>query len=357
MNIQTKKYFSVKKITALFSLVICGAVACAAQSSPPKTPAASGYHLLKKIEIGGEGGWDYLYADADAHRLYVSHATKVVVIDTDKDSIIGEIPNTNGVHGIAVAADLGRGFISDGRDNSVTIFDLKTLKTLSTVPTGKNPDAIIYDAATKRVFAFNGGSSDATVIDAASGKVAGTIPLGGKPEFAAADGKGMVFVNIEDKSEVAAIDSRKLEVKNRWSIAPGEEPSGMAIDRKTNRLFVVCSNAKMIVLNYENGKIVADVPTGDGTDAAAFDPKNKLAFSSNGAGTLTIVREDAPDKFSVVENVPTQRGARTMSLDAKTAKIYLPTAEFGATPAPTADRPHPRPAIVPNSFVVLVYGK
>ena len=348
-----------EQILSLLFLAAAALITCNAQSSSAgkSQQISSGYHLLKKIQVAGQAGWDYLLADGDAHRLYVSHATKVVVIDTDKGAVIGEIPNTNGVHGIAVAESLGRGFVSDGRDNAVTIFDLKTLKTLDTVKTGKNPDAIIYDAATKRVFAFNGGSSDATVIDAASGKVAGTIALGGKPEFATADGKGMVFVNIEDKSEVVAIDSRKLEAKNRWSIAPGEEPSGMAIDDKTHRLFIVCSNEKMIVLNADNGKVVADLPIGKGTDAAGFDAKEKLAFSSKGEGNLTVVHEDSPDKFSVVENVATQRGARTMALDPKTHQVFLATAQFGETPAPTAERPRPRPAIVPNSFVILVYGK
>ncbi len=350
MKTQNKQRFSIKQILSLFSLVIFGASFCAAQTS-------SGYHLLKKIKIGGEGGWDYIFDDANAHRLYVSHATKVIVIDTDKDIIVGEISNTNGVHGVAVAEDLGRGFTSNGRDNSVTIFDLKTLKTLDTVKVGENPDTIIYDAATKRIFTFNGRSSDATAIDAASSKVIGTIALGGRPEFAISDGKGTIFVNIEDKSEVVAFDPNKLEVKNRWSIAPGEEPSGMAFDPKTRRLFVVCANEKMIILNADNGKIVADLPTGEGTDAAGFDPKTKLAFSSNGAGTLTVVREKKGDKFTVVENVPTQRGARTMTLDTKTGKIYLPTAEFGATPAPTKERPNPRPSIMPDSFVILVFGK
>ena len=348
---------SAQQLFAFLFIVLFGASVCIAQTPLPKSQTLSGYHLLRKIEIGGEGGWDYIFADAGEHRLYISHAAKVVVVDTESGSKIGEIPNTNGVHGIAVADKLGRGFTSNGRDNSVTIFDLKTLKTLDTVKVGKNPDAIIYDAATKRVFAFNGGSSDATVIDAASGKIAGTIALGGKPEFAASDEKGMVFVNIEDKSEVAAIDSRGLTVKARWSIAPGEEPSGMAIDRKTHRLFVVCSNEKMIVLNSDNGKVVADLAIGEGTDAAAFDPKTKLAFSSNGAGSLTVIREDSADKFSVVENIQTERGARTMALDTKTDRIYLPTAQFGKTPAPTVERPRPRPAIVPNSFVILVFGK
>lgn len=345
------------KISFALLFIVAGAMLCDAQKSSDKTPKPSGYRLLKKIQIGGEGGWDYLFADGKARRLYISHATKVVVVDTETGATVGEISNTNGVHGIAVADRLGKGFTSNGRDNSVTIFDLKTLKKIGDVKTGKNPDAIIYDDATNRVFAFNGGSSDATVIDAESGKAAGTIALGGKPEFATADGEGTIYVNIEDKSEVAQIDAKKLEVKARWSVAPGEEPSGMAIDRKTRRLFVVCGNKKMIVLNADNGKVIADLPIGDGTDAAAFDPKTKLAFSSNGEGTLTVAREDSADKFSVVENIATQRGARTMTLDTETDKIYLATAEFGATPAPTAERPRPRPAIVPNSFVILVFGK
>ncbi len=337
-----------------FFIAICGLMTGYAQ-----TPAkiSSGYHLLKKIEVGGEGGWDYLIADSENHRLYVSHATKVVVIDTETDQVIGEIPNTNGVHGIALAAEFGRGFISAGRDNAVTIFDLKTLKTIDTVKVGKNPDAIIYDPASKRIFAFNGASADTTVIEAESGKVAGTIALGGKPEFATADGKGMVFVNIEDKSEVVEIDSRNLVAKIHWSIAPGEEASGMAIDRKNHRLFIVCSNKKMIILNTENGKVISDLPIGDGTDAAAFDPETKLAFSSNGEGTLSIIREDSQNKFNVVETITTQRGARIMTLDAKTHKVYLPAAQYGPTPAPTADRPRPRAPILPNSFVILVFGK
>jgi YVTN family beta-propeller protein len=327
-----------------------------AQPSPSAKPAA-GYHLLKRIEVGGEGGWDYLTVDSAAHRLYVSHATRVVVIDLDKGVVVGEIPNTNGVHGIAVVPELGRGFTSNGRDNNVTVFDLKTLKVITQIKTGTNPDAIIYDPASRRVFAFNGRSNDATAMDAASGNVAGTIALGGKPEFAVADGQGTVYVNIEDKSEIVAIDSNKLAVKAHWPLAPGEEPSGLAMDRKARRLFAVCSNKKMIMMNADNGHVVADLPIGEGTDAAAFDPETKLAFSSNGTGTLTVVHEDSADKYSVVETVTTQRGARTMALDPTTHTIYLATAQFGPPPAPTPDRPRPRPSIVPGSFVVLVFGK
>ncbi len=347
-------------IVNFFAFALCiafGAVVCSAQTDAKNKTASNGYHLLKRIAVGGEGGWDYVYDDAENHRLYVSHATKVVVIDTNTYAVVGEIANTNGVHGIAVADKLGRGFTSNGRDDSVTIFDLKTLKALDTIKVGKNPDAILYDEATNRVFTFNGRSNDATVIEAATGKVAGTIALGGKPEVAQSDLKGTIFVNIEDKSEIAVIDARGLTVKSRWSIAPGEEASGLAIDRKTHRLFAVCSNEKMVVVNYETGKVVAEIPTGEGTDAAAFDAKSKLAFSSNGAGTLTVVREDSADKFTVAETVATMRGARTMALDEKTHKIFLPTAQFGEAPAPTAERPHPRPPIVPNSFVILVYGK
>jgi len=340
-----------------FTLLLIVIASVNLQAQPQSAKPASGYHLVKRIEVGGEGGWDYLTVDSAARRLYVSHATRVVVIDLDKNAVIGEIPNTNGVHGIAIVPELGRGFTSNGRDNTVTIFELKTLTVIAQVKTGTNPDAIIYDPASRRVFAFNGRSSDATAIDAASGNVAGTVAVGGKPEFAVADGKGTVFVNIEDKSEIIAIDSNKLTVKSRWPLAPGEEPSGLAMDRKARRLFAVCSNKKMIVMNADNGHVVADLPTGDGTDAAAFDPETNLAFSSNGEGTLTVIHQDSADKYRVVESVTTQRGARTMTLDPKTHTVYLATAQFGPPPAATPDRPRPRPSIVPGSFVILVFGK
>src|ERR1051325_9858406 len=287
----------IKSLGILFAALLFAATANVKGQAQQTTNAkpATGYHLLKRIEVGGEGGWDYLTVDSAARRLYVSHATRVVVIDVDKGSVVGEIPDTKGVHGIAIAPELGRGFTSNGAAATATIFDLKTLNVLGQVKTGTNPDAIIYDPASRRVFAFNGRSNDATAIDAASGNVAGTLAVGGKPEFAVADGKGMVYVNIEDKSEIVAIDSNKLTVKARWPLAPGEEPSGLAMDRKARRLFAVCSNKKMIVMNADDGHVVADLPTGGGTDAAAFDPETNLAFSSNGEGTLTVVREDSPD--------------------------------------------------------------
>jgi DNA-binding beta-propeller fold protein YncE len=280
-----------------------------------------------------------------------------MVVDADSGAVVGDIPNTNGVHGIAIAADFDKGFVTDGRDATVTIFDLKTLKVLGTAPTGKNPDAIIYDPASKRVFAFNGSSKDATAIDAKTGTVAGTIPLGGTPEFAVADEKGHVFVNIEDKSEIVQFDSNKLAVENHWSIAPGEEPSGLAIDRKHRRLFSVCSNKLMVVVNSDDGEVVTTLPIGTGTDAAGFDLETGLAFSSNGDGTLTVVHEDSPDKYSVIENVTTLRRARTMALDTKTHQVYTVTAEFGTAPAPTAQQPRPRPPMVPGTFTLLILSR
>jgi DNA-binding beta-propeller fold protein YncE len=314
---------------------------------------SSGYHVSKKTVLGGEGGWDYLTVDSKARRVYISRGTHVMVVDADSYAVVGDIPNTNGVHGIAIASDLGKGFTSNGRDGTVTIFDLKTLKVLGTATAGKNPDAIIYDPASQRVFAFNGSSKDATAIDASTGEVAGTIPLDGKPEFGAADEKGHVFVNIEDKSEIVQLDSKKLAIENRWSIAPGEEPSGLAIDRVHRRLFAVCGNKLMVVLNADSGKVVTTLPIGAGTDAAGFDPDTGFAFSSNGEGTLTVVHEDTPDKFSVVDTVPTQARARTMALDLKTHQVFTVTAEFGPAPAPTAQQQRPRPPMLPGTFTLI----
>jgi DNA-binding beta-propeller fold protein YncE len=322
-------------------------------------PAKSGYHVVREIPVGGEGGWDYLAVDAAARRLYVSHSDRVVVLDADSGKRVGEITGLSGVHGIVVAPDLGRGFISNGRSSTVTIFDLATLAKLGEVKsTGENPDAILYDPASKRVFAFNGRSADATVIEAATGKVAGTVALSGKPEFATTDLQGRVFVNLEDKSEIVAIDPRALTVKARWPLKPCAEPSGMAIDRRSHRLLSGCDNQLAAWVDFESGRVVETVPIGRGVDANAFDPGTGLAFSSNGRdGTLTVLREDAPDRLTVVENVPTRRGARTMALDEKTHTLFLATAQFGPAPAPTAEQPRPRPAIVPGSFVILVVGR
>jgi DNA-binding beta-propeller fold protein YncE len=332
--------------------------ACVLLVSTILSAGPSGYHITKTIKLGGDGGWDYLTVDANARRVYISRSTHVMVVDADTGAVVGDIPNTNGVHGIAIAQDMDKGFISDGRDNNVTIFDLKTLKVLGTAPAGKNPDAIIYDPATKRVFAFNGGTKDVTAIDGKTGTVAGTIALGGGPEFAVADEKGHVFVNIEDTSEIVQFDSNKLAIVNRWKIAPGEGPSGLAIDRKHRRLFSVCSNKLMVVVNADNGNVVTTLPIGAGTDAAGFDPESGFAFSSNGGdGTLTVAHEDTPDKFAVVENVPTLRRARTMALDARTHQVYTVTAEFGQAPAPTTEQPRPRAPMVPGSFTLLILSR
>ncbi|HVN09166.1 MAG TPA: YncE family protein [Patescibacteria group bacterium] len=318
-------------------------------------PGESGYHLKQKFPIGGDGFWDYLTFDSATRRLFISHATHVVVLDVDSGKVVGDIPDTPGVHGIALAPELGRGFVSNGRGNNVTIFDMKTLATIGHAPAGQNPDAIIYDPASKRAFAMNGRSGDITAIDGASGSVAGTIPVGGKLEFAAADGHGRIYVNVEDKSEIAEIDSQKLAVMARWPLAPCEEPSGLAMDTANRRLFAGCHNKMMAVVDADTGKVIATPPIGEGVDANRFDPGTKFAFASCGEGVLTVVHEDSPDKYSVVENVPTQRGARTMALDPKTHEVYLVTAEFGPRPEPTKENPHPRPTMVPNSFVVLQF--
>src|SRR6266478_3704341 len=319
--------------------------------------AGPGYHVIATYQLGGDGGWDYLTVDAAARRLYISRATHVMVVDADSGKSVGDIADTPGVHGIALAPELGRGFVSNGREGTVSIFDPKTLATSSKVKVGDNPDAILYDSATKRVFAFNGRSQDATAIDATSGKVLGTIKLDGKPEFAASDGKGEIFVNIEDKSELTAIDPGKLAVKQSWPLAPCKEPSGLAMDVKNRRLFVGCDNKMMAVVNADTGKVLATPAIGDGVDATAFDDETGMAFASCGEGVLTVVREESPDKFSVAEHVPTQQGARTLALDSKTHKVWLVPAKFGPPPAATPDNPHPRRSIVPDTFVALVIGK
>ena len=316
-----------------------------------------GLKVLQSVKIGGDGGWDYLTVDAAARRFYVTRGTRVMVLDADSLKPIGEIPKTEGVHGVALAPDLGRGFASNGRANTVTVFDLKTLKTLDEIKvTGENPDAILYDGATHRVFAFNGRSQSATVLDGATGKVLETIALGGKPEFATTDLAGHVYVNLEDKSQVVAIDARKLTVENTWALAPCEEPSGMAIDRAHKRLFIGCGNKLMAVVDAATGKVVTTVPIGEGVDANGFDPALALAYSSNGDGTLTVVHEDAPDKYTVIANVPTRPRARTMAVDEKTHRVFLATAEFGPPPSPTAEQPRPRPPMVPDTFTILVVG-
>jgi len=340
--------FTFFKVLCLFCAVVVSSTAYA---------VAPGYHVIKKIQIGGEGGWDYLSIDSEARRLYVSRSTHVIVIDIDSDKIVGDIPDTPGVHGIAIASELGRGFISCGKSNTAVIFDLKILKIIGQVKTGTNPDAILYEPTYKKVYTFKGKSNDATVFDAVSGKINATIPLGGKPEFAAADKKGKVYVNIEDTAEVAEIDGKSLSVSRRFSLKPGEEPTGLALDIKNHRVFSGCHNKVMTVLDINKGNVIATVPIGSGVDGNGFDQKTGLAFSANGEGTLTVVKESAPGKYEVVETVPTQRGSRTMAIDVKTHNIYLPAAEFAPAPEQTVENPKPRPVQIKDSFVILVIGK
>lgn len=316
------------------------------------------YHLIKKISVPGNDGWDYLFLDSDGRRLYISRGTHVDVVDVDKGTLVGTIPDTNGVHDVAVDPKSGRGFTSNGRSNSVTIFDLKTLKKIDEVTVGTGPDAILFDPATERVFTFNGRAQSSTVIDAVTGKVVGTIPLPGSPEAAVADGQGHVYDNLEDKSSVVAIDAKTLKIDNTWPVAPGDGPSGMAIDAKNRRLFSVCSNQKMTVMNADTGKIVATPTIGNGPDASAFDPQTQLVFSPNGRdGTVTVLREIDPDDYDVVATVPTQSGARTMALDEKTHHIFTVTAQ-PAPPDPNAAPGRGRGRrYVPGTFVVLEYGE
>jgi hypothetical protein len=344
---------SIALLAFLASLSVA-AIFCAASFLHAAAPAPdpSGYKVIKTIPISGEGGWDYVYVDSDARRVYVSHATQVVVIDADTFAVVGSIPDTQGVHGIAIASDLGRGFTSNGRSNDVTIFDLKTLKTIGNVKTDANPDAIAYDPVSKRVFTFNGRGKNTTAINAADGTVAGTLALGGKPEFAAADGKGSIFVNNEDTSELIQVDTQKVTETHRWPLAPCKSPSGLAMDTKNRRTFSVCDEKVMSVVNVDTGKVVATPTICDGPDATAFEPSTGTVFASCGDGNLTVIHQDSPDKYTVVENVPTKRSARTMGLDLKTHNVFLPAADFDAPAA--GER---RGKMKPGSFVLVVVGK
>jgi hypothetical protein len=315
-------------------------------------PGASGYQLVKSVAIPGDEGWDYVTVDAAARRVYISHGSHVVVMNADTHALEGDIPDTQGVHGIAVADDVGRGFVSAGRANKAVIFDLKTLKTIGTVDTDANPDAIVYDKVTKRVFTLNGRGQNTTAINAADGTVAGKLALGGKPEFAVADGKGSIYVNIEDTNQLVEFDAQKLTETHRWPLAPCKSPSGLSMDLKNRRLFAVCDEKVMAVVDADSGKVVATPAICDGPDASAFDPATSYAFASCGDGHLTVIHEDSPDKFSVVENVATKRSARTMGLDLKTHTIFLPSAEFDP-PAP-GER---RGKMKPGSFAILVVSK
>ncbi len=323
-------------------------------ASPVKAAPAS-YHLVKTVLLPGDGGWDYLTVDSAARRLYVTHSTHVSVVDIDTGAVIGDIADTPGVHGVAADPKSGHGFTSNGRTSTVTMFDLKTLKPLKQIPVGDGPDAIIFDPATRRVFTFNGKGQSSTAIDADTGSVVGTIPLPGRPEFAVADGKGYLYDNLEDKSEIVALNARTLKVEHVWPTAPGEAPSGLTMDLKTRRLFSVCDNQKLVVMDADTGKVVSTPAIGNGPDACAFDPATNLVFSPNGQdGTVTILKEQSQDSYALVQTLTTQRGARTLALDEKTHRLLTVT----ATPLPAAPGENPRRRrYVPGSFVLLEYGK
>ena len=333
------------------------AIGCAVACLSATAIAEDLYKFLNEIPIGGEGGWDILTIDSPAHRLYLSHATKVMVVDLEKNAVVGEIEDTPGVHGFLAVPEVQRGFSSNGKENKASVVDLKTLRTISKIDTGESPDALVYDSKHGEVYIFNHRGNSVTVIDAKQAKSIATIPLGGGPEFAVADpNAGRIYCNIEDKSEVAVIDSTKHEVVARWPIAPGEEASGIALDAAHHRLFATCHNKMMVMVDTQTGKVVANVPIGAGVDGCAFDDASQLAFASCGDGTTTIAKEETPQKLTVVQTLKTERGARTMALDPKTHRIYLPTAQFQPAPSPSPGASPARPTIVPNTLKLLVYG-
>jgi YVTN family beta-propeller protein len=338
-----------RSITKLAALAALAALALST------TASAADYTLKAKYKLGGEGGWDYLSYDAPSNHLFISRGTRVQIVDPDRGVVVAEIADTPGVHGIAIAGDLGKAYTSNGRDNSVTVFDLKTFKTLGKIKTtgGENPDFIAYDPFAKRVFAFNGRSHNASVIDAVTDTLVATIPLSGKPEAAVADGKGMMFVDIEDKNELTAIDTRKAAIASTWALPGCDEPAGLAIDLNARRLFVGCHSKLLLVVNADTGKTLRSLPIGAGVDANAFDAETSQVFSSQGDGTLTVIKTESGDKFSVQQTASTQRGARTMALNPKNHDVYLVAAEFDEAP-PAAGEQRPRRTMRPDSFTLLV---
>jgi len=314
----------------------------------------SEYKISNQFHPEGNGGWDLLTKEAGSNRLFISHGTMVQAIDVKTGKVVGTIGDMKGVHGIALAPEFNKGFISSGRDTSLVIFDLKTLAVITKLTvTGLNPDVVLYDEFSKRVFVFNGRSRNATVIDAATNAIIGTVELEGKPELAESDGQGKIYVNIENRSMISVIDAKEMKVLKSWSIAPGAEPSGLAFDIKNKRLFSACGNGKMMVSDAENGKVIAEIPIGQGPDGAAFDESLKRVYSPNGDGTLTVIQQISADEYKVLENVNTAKGARTMALDSKSHHLYLPYAEYGEKPEATAENPNPRPKIKEGTFTIL----
>ena len=346
----------IKRFPSLVSLPLVAAAALVGLFiSPTSLTAQQPYHIIDHWKLGGEGGWDYLLADSTAHRIYVTHGARVEVIDAQTGKPVGAITGLHGTHGVALDRAGKFGYISDGGGNGVVVFDRTSLATVATIPAGTNPDGIVFEPATQTVWAFNGRSKDVTVIDAATKKVVATIPLPGKPEFPAVDGHGTVFDNIEDKSEIVRLDAHARKLTAEWP-AGCDSPSGLALDIAGHRLFAVCDGKKMSVVDSNSGKVIATPAIGDGPDAANYSPSKNLAFASSGDGVLSVVDASKSD-YPTIESLPTQRGARTMTYDPSTDRAYVVTADFGPRPAPTAENPHPRPAIVPGSFTVIVIGR
>ncbi len=345
--------------TILLALPLAAMLAAAAGSAHAGGAPSGGDSIERQYTLGGPGGWDYLTIDSPANRLFISRADRVLVVDTRDGSLIATIADTQGVHGIALAPELGKGYTSNGRADTVTVFDLKTLAATGTIQVnGHNPDAILYDKASGHLYTFNGRSQDISVIDPSRGAVLATIPAGGKPEFAATDGAGRVFFNIEDTAQLSAIDSSTSRRIATWPLPHCEEPTGLALDRAHRRLFSVCANGMLVVTDASSGRHVAELPIGKGPDAAAYDAATGLVFSSNGKdGTVTVIHEDDPDHYSVVATAVTQKSARTMALDPATHEIYLVAAEFGTPPPPSAEDAHPRAPVQDGSFRVLVLGR
>lgn len=344
------------RLAVVASLLLSGALALAA-------PGASGYHLLKRIVMGGGEGdqeyFDYITVDADARRVYLSHRTHVNVVDADSGAVVGDIPGMHQAHGIALVKDLNKGYATDGSGKQVVVFDLKNLNILGHIPAGGNTDCVIYDPASKRVFAFNGDSKDSTVIDPKNDSVVATIPMGGRPEYGVPDGKGMIYDNISDKNEIVALDSRTLEIKNRWPVAPSGEPTSIAMDLVHRRLFIGGRDPKIfVVMNADNGQIVGKpFPIGDRVDANVYEPATGMVALSTREGTLHIFHQDTPDKYTPIETIKTEFGAKTMAIDPKTHNIYMTTSDFEPAPAATAAQPNPQPRAVPGTFRLLIYGK